>query len=275
MLGYTANAASSSIAIGHLAVASATESIAIGNSTPTAAGARSIAIGRGANVGSSGTESMAFGYGTSTNNANCIVMGRGATSTAANQFVLGADGYAISQVFIGEGVTAATVPANISINPTGASGTDTAGNCVFYINGARGTGTGAGGDIVFQTAPPGTTGSTPGTLTERLRIQDTGEIQFTGNDIDSTVTRQLRAKAARSTCAPVTELLFVIGACSWPILQLRSCNCRNSMTECCRTHTTWRLAIVLRPRFSLLVCCCMRQTARIEAYQLKQIRQRH
>ena len=184
VLGYTANAASSSIAIGHLAVASATESIAIGNSTPTAAGARSIAIGRGANVGSSGTESMAFGYGTSTNNANCIVMGRGATSTAANQFVLGADGYAISQVFIGEGVTAATVPANISINPTGASGTDTAGNCVFYINGARGTGTGAGGDIVFQTAPPGTTGSTPGTLTERLRIQDTGEIQFTGNDID-------------------------------------------------------------------------------------------
>src|SRR3990172_690986 len=91
-IGYTANAATSSIAIGHLATASAIESIAIGNSTPTAAGARSIAFGRGANVGSSGTESIGIGYGVSTNNANCVVLGRGATSTAANQFVLGSNG---------------------------------------------------------------------------------------------------------------------------------------------------------------------------------------
>jgi len=205
-IGYTANAATSSIAIGHLATASAIESIAIGNSTPTAAGARSIAFGRGANVGSSGTESIGIGYGVSTNNANCVVLGRGATSTAANQFVLGSNGYETSQVFFGEGVVAATVPTSISINPTGASGTDIAGGCTFYLNGARGTGTGVGGDLVFQTAPPGGTGSTPGTLTERLRIDDNGIVTFssTASVRHNGLTLELNADADAGTAETVS-----------------------------------------------------------------------
>src|SRR3990172_1396309 len=205
-IGYTANAASSSIAIGHLATASATESIAIGNSTPSAGGARSIAIGRGATIGGSGSESIGIGYGISINNAYCLGFGRGATSTAANQIIYGSNGYEYSQVFFGEGVVAATVPTSISINPTGASGTDIAGGCIFYINGARGTGTGIGGDLVFQTAPPGGTGSTPGVLTERMRIDDDGIVTFasTASVRHNGLTLELNADADAGTAETVS-----------------------------------------------------------------------
>ncbi len=56
-----------------------------------------------------------------------------------------------------------------------ASGTDVAGSDVVLSSG-QGTGTGAGGNILFQTAPVGSTGSTNNALTTQLTINDDGDV---------------------------------------------------------------------------------------------------
>ena len=100
---------------------------------------------------------MALGNSASLGHTNSIVIGTSATSTANNQLVIGSTTAVINDVYIGDGVTDAT-PTSFTFNATGGSGTDIAG-ADLTIAGGRGTGTGAGGDIVFQTATPGTTGT--------------------------------------------------------------------------------------------------------------------
>ena len=63
----------------------------------------------------------------------------------------------------------------VSINASGSSGTD-ASSTDLILAGGRGTGAGAGGDILFQTAAPGASGSTLNSLTTRLAITDDGFI---------------------------------------------------------------------------------------------------
>jgi hypothetical protein len=60
------------------------------------------------------------------------------------------------------------------------AGTTNAAGQDFTIRGSRGTGTGAGGAIVFQTAPAGASGTTQNAATERLRITSVGEIGIGG-----------------------------------------------------------------------------------------------
>jgi hypothetical protein len=56
-----------------------------------------------------------------------------------------------------------------------AAGSNVAG-ANLTLDGSTGTGNAAGGDLIFRTAPAGSSGSTPGTLTERLRITSLGAV---------------------------------------------------------------------------------------------------
>ncbi len=202
-LGKSASAASQyNLAIGTSASATDTNSVAIGALSTASGGG--FAFGRGAsataanamtfgtNASNSGINSITIG-GTntvSTNNtillgvgasgvATSIAIGTGAVATAANQFVVGTSsgsGMYISNVFFGNGVTAAT-PQAYTINGSGGSGTDIAGGNIS-IAGGKGTGNAAGGYLSFLTSDAGSTGTTLQTLTEKMRLNVAGELQI-------------------------------------------------------------------------------------------------
>jgi hypothetical protein len=75
-------------------------------------------------------------------------------------------------VIIGSGEGTATVAGNTLRGPS-AVGTDVAGGSLT-IAGGTSTGAGAGGSVIFQTAPVGSTGTAVNALTERMRITSTG-----------------------------------------------------------------------------------------------------
>lgn len=78
---------------------------------------------------------------------------------------------------LGAADAAAPVAQTLSVQSVVAGTTDTAGvNWTF--NASRGTGTGASGSIIFQTAPAGTTGSSQNALVEVLRIAPAGDVRF-------------------------------------------------------------------------------------------------
>jgi hypothetical protein len=81
-------------------------------------------------------------------------------------------------VNIGNGETNAS-PANALLQATGGSGTDITG-ATLTIQGGRGTGSSAGGPIVFSTSAAGASGTTLRTATERMRITSAGELLVGG-----------------------------------------------------------------------------------------------
>ena len=108
-----------------------------------------------------------------------ICIGMYAKSTVSNQCVIGADGATsgigvINNIFLGRGVSAASANTGaLTMQTTGISAgiTDTsASQSVFNIAGARGTGTGTGGVINFQTAKAGSTGSTQNALVTQATV---------------------------------------------------------------------------------------------------------
>jgi len=101
------------------------------------------------------------------NNADAVTL---YTRGVERMRVNGAD----SNIVFGNGDTSAT-PANATIRGTNASGTDIGGPNLT-IQAGRGTGTGAGGAVVFQTSAAGTTGSTLNAATERMRIDSAGNV---------------------------------------------------------------------------------------------------
>jgi hypothetical protein len=150
-------------AIGHSATVSGSYSIAVGNSANVAA-LYATAIGSGATIGASHTSSIALGLS--------------ATTTAANQMVIGDTTSRIADVYIGSGVTSTTA-AGTTYHATGGSGSNNAG-ANFTLAGGQGTGTALGGSLIFQTAGAGLTGSSPNALATRLTIDSTGSSTFTG-----------------------------------------------------------------------------------------------
>ena len=70
---------------------------------------------------------------------------------------------------------AAPVAQTLGVQNVVAGTTNTAG-ANFTITGSQGTGTGAGGAIVFQTAPVGTSGTTQNALTTAMTIAPTGYV---------------------------------------------------------------------------------------------------
>jgi hypothetical protein len=77
-------------------------------------------------------------------------------------------------LIVGNGDTSAT-PISSTLRTTNGSGTDIAG-ASLTIQGGRGTGTGAGGSLLFSTAAAGTTGSSLNAATERMRIDASGNV---------------------------------------------------------------------------------------------------
>lgn len=70
---------------------------------------------------------------------------------------------------------AAPVAQTISVQNVVAGTSNTAG-ADLIIKGSRGTGTGAGGSIIFQTAPAGTSGTSQNALVDSVKINSAGQI---------------------------------------------------------------------------------------------------
>jgi hypothetical protein len=81
---------------------------------------------------------------------------------------------AAGNVVIGNGDSSATPTASV-LRGTSGTGTDIAA-ANLTIQGGRGTGTGAGGSLIFSTAAAGTTGSSLNAATERMRITSVGNV---------------------------------------------------------------------------------------------------
>jgi hypothetical protein len=77
-------------------------------------------------------------------------------------------------VYLGNGASSAT-PANSFLFATNGNGTNITG-ATMTIQGGRGTGSAAGGPLVFSTAAAGTTGTSLNAATERMRIDSSGNL---------------------------------------------------------------------------------------------------
>ncbi len=165
---------------GGTGITSGTDNVAVGYTTMAnvSAGSFNVAVGSGANIGS-GTINSNIAIGASaaiTVSSASIAIGRGATiASSSNTMVIGGDTYQIADVWIGEGISNAT-PVAVTLGNTRASGTNIAG-ANLTIRAGAGTGTGAGGDMIFQTAPATTTGAVSGTQTKAAAIRSTGSVE--------------------------------------------------------------------------------------------------
>lgn len=172
VLGRNAHAGVNAIAMGAAAVAGS-YGTALGQNC--SANTNSVAIGSSASA--TGNDSISIGFSASDGGfADCIVIGRGGAATAANQMVVGNGDMSILDAYIGKGVVHAT-PAGLTLQATGGSGTDIAG-ASFTLAGGKGTGSGAGGSLLFATAPAGAPGASLNSLVTRLTISSTGSASF-------------------------------------------------------------------------------------------------
>jgi hypothetical protein len=155
-IGHSAgsNAGAQGVAIGFSAVASGAQAIAIGDD-PTASATSAIAIGDTASA--SAADGIAIGQASSVAHANSVALGRSATSTATNQLVLGSASYALSDVFVGRGVTSATTGTSL-ITGTGGSGSNVAGH-TLQVRGGISTGNAVPGPIQHIMSSRGSSGS--------------------------------------------------------------------------------------------------------------------
>lgn len=192
ILGYGANALSGSpggvqsVAVGYTASANV-YSVAVGGRANATGGFFVTSIGNYAGNGATGVGSFNMGFGSQANYNGSICFGFGATDTAPGQFVLGGyngiiSGGNITDVYIGRGVVYDPIDSLVTINPTGGLGTDKAGSSLA-LAGGKGTGSGAGGDLLFKTAPAGSTGSSLNSLVNRGAFLNDGG--FTGYELSA------------------------------------------------------------------------------------------
>ncbi len=125
---------------------------------------------------SSGNFSTVIGGNSTAAHIGVHIFGRGITSTANNQCVIGGTDDPVATVYVGNGITN-TGPQNVILGVTGASGANV-GGAQLTIAGGISTGTGLGGPILFQTTPAGLAGSSPNALTTALTIDSTQLVTF-------------------------------------------------------------------------------------------------
>lgn len=166
--------------------------VAVGSTITIGGSNNAVAIGSGAVVSTRGTGvgyavsvtgalGSAFGDGANVAHQASIALGFEATSTAANQFVVGGAGAlsdGVTDAYWGRGV-ASTIANNFKMQPTGASGLNMAGN-TFTIAGSPGTGNATPGIIIFQTSTAGASSSTLQTLASKIQINGSGVLSYNG-----------------------------------------------------------------------------------------------
>jgi hypothetical protein len=172
-----------------------------GTGAQTAVGYRALYGGSATPANNTGGENTAVGHqagdGITTGSTNTIVghnagrsittgsgntvLGAGLAGSAAlaNTVLIGSSGaerlrLSGTESIFGNGDTAAS-PNAATLRGTNATGTNIAGPNMT-IQAGRGTGTGAGGSLSFQTAAAGTTGSTLNAATTRLFINAAGQV---------------------------------------------------------------------------------------------------
>lgn len=156
--------AGGAIGMGYLASAGGTQSIAIGRQS-SASGTSSVALGYLAIASNTGTlalgndanatvaNCMAIGVSSRSNHSESIAIGYGATTNEANTCVFGSNNATINRIYGGKGASNAS-PTGWGLYGTQGLGTDIIGGNIL-LAGGRSTGTGAGGNVLFYTAPPG------------------------------------------------------------------------------------------------------------------------
>jgi hypothetical protein len=163
-----------------------TDRVSVANLTAgRAMAAGSLAIG-GATIGSnalavtgSGAISGAFvSSGTITGNNLAISNALGGFSIAGDTIIT--RGAAAATFRLGAADAAAPVAQTLTVQSVVAGTSNTAGTNLT-IAGSKGTGTGAGGSIEFQTAPAGASGSAQNALVTRLTVNPSGTISAGGN----------------------------------------------------------------------------------------------
>lgn len=209
VVGAGSKAGDRSVSVGSSINNTANDSVAIGhavNITSTSA----IAIGSGSTAGS---DAIAIGDGAAAGNASSIAIGFAATTSAANQLVIGSSDsttHHISHVVVGDGVTSAT-PNGFTLQGTSGSGTDIAGASI-NIAGGQGTGTGNGGDINFQIAVPGATGSSLNSLATVFSLSGvSGEASFQNSANSITGFRVLNATSVPQFVLDTTNSRIYVG----------------------------------------------------------------
>jgi len=105
-----------------------------------------------------------------------IAIGFNAHTTADHQLVVGSNDPAgqVDDSYWGNGVVSIT-PLPFTFHATGAVGKDI-GGAALRIAGGQGTGTGTGGNLVFQTAPSGASGINQNALVDRMTITSQGNV---------------------------------------------------------------------------------------------------
>ncbi|HEY8108440.1 MAG TPA: hypothetical protein VIF43_00265 [Patescibacteria group bacterium] len=194
----TSTDANGGVAIGVSATSSG-NSIAAGNSASSSGS--SIAIG-GQSVSANNT--AALGYQANASFAGSVAIGREATTTAGNQLVIGGGSSFdnIQSAYIGNGVTN-VAPVSFTLNATGvpAGATNTAGASLTFAGG-KGTGSGVGGDLNFQIAKPGSSGTSVNSLATVFSLSGSGGNALFKNSVDA-------ANAFRVQKSDSTDLINV------------------------------------------------------------------
>lgn len=160
-------------------------------------GARNTFIGHAAGCNNTGSYGTFMGYYAGYDGAGggnpydrTIQIGYKARATNTRQCLIGSndwDGY-ITDFYLGSGVTTVS-PQPTNIHASGGSGTNVAGSELILFGGES-TGTGDGGDIVFKTAKPGTSGATPNSAAERMRLDSNGYLSLKATTAPAAVSGQ-------------------------------------------------------------------------------------
>lgn len=131
-----------------------------------------------------GTSNDTYSGGTNIINSNILSIGNGQTADisvlASNFITFGSASYPYSQMYVGAGQKPTNTLTSFQIQNTGSTGSNSsAATSTFIIAGAQGTGTAAGGDVIIEVAPPGSSGSTPNTLVEAFRAKQNQSVSIT------------------------------------------------------------------------------------------------
>lgn len=173
--------------------ANGSDNTAVGaNSLQTGTNTSSTVVGKGAVNAASGVTSITVvgaGAGTTaSSNSGIILLGAGAepsSSSSTAEMSIGSSGSPITDTFLGSGALALSSPSATSLQPTPASGTNTAG-AAFNLAGGKSTGTGQGGAINFRVSTAGSSGTSSNALhtvasvtqDSRLNIHDASNATF-------------------------------------------------------------------------------------------------